>query len=146
MKGWTSKDLQRLGVSVVIKKESRFKQQWVTVGGKRFYARSKWEANYGRYLQWQKEHNLIREWDHEPETLWFEGIARGVNNYLPDFRVITKDGRKEFHEVKGYMDSKSKTKINRFRKYYPQYKLLVITGPWFKANSAKLKKLITGWD
>ena len=35
-------------------------------------------------------------------------------------------GISPFHEVKGWMDQKSRTKIARMAKYYPQVKLLVI--------------------
>lgn len=150
---WTQKDIDKLGNKVKIlnterpEPKKRFKQQWVELGGKRFYSRSKWEANYARYLQWMKERGLIEDWDHEPDEFLFPMYSRGVTNYLPDFRV--QKGKKkddvEYHEVKGYMDSKSKTKINRFRKHYPEYKLRVISADWFKANKG-LKKLIPGWD
>lgn len=55
-----------------------WKQGWREVGGKRCYFRSKWEANYARYLQWMKDQGKIAEWEHEPETFWFEAIKRGT--------------------------------------------------------------------
>ena len=45
---------------------------------------------------------------------------------MPDFKIIWDDDRLEYHEVKWYMDSKSKTKIKRMAKYYPDIKLIVI--------------------
>jgi hypothetical protein len=99
---------------------------WVIVGGIKFYARSSWEANIAAYLQFLVETGEIEKWEHEPETFWFEAIRRGVRSYLPDFRVTYKNGKVEYIEVKGYMDSKSKTKINRMRIYHPTVILRVI--------------------
>lgn len=122
------------------------KSGWRTVGGTRFYARSRWEANYARYLQFLKDKGLIRSWEHEPETFWFEGIRRGVCSYLPDFRITEQDGSQTYHEVKGWMDAKSKTKLKRMAKYHPTVKLRVIDWAWFKQNGPKLKLLIKDWE
>lgn len=118
---------------------------WIECGGKRFFARSKWEANYGRYLQFLKMAGVISEWEHEPETFWFTGILRGVRSYLPDFRVTNRDGSIEYHEVKGWMDAKSKTKIKRMAKYHPKILLIVRDGKWYQANRRKLAGLVPGW-
>lgn len=126
-------------------KEKRFRSGWLELGSKRVYFRSQWEANYGCFLEWKKLKGLIKQWDHEPKTFWFEGIKRGCVSYLPDFRVENNDGSIDWIEVKGYMDSKSKTKIARFRKYFPEENLLVITSSWFKENGKKLKSIVPGW-
>lgn len=120
-------------------------QQWVEVGGKRFYARSKWEANYARFLEFCKTHKLIKDWSHEPRTWWFDGIKRGVCSYKPDFEVFLNDNTFEVHEVKGMMDSKSATKIKRMGTYYPKITLRVISGDWFKVNNKKYRSLIKDW-
>ena len=123
---------------------SRTKKGWVKLGGKQFFARSSWESNYARYLQFQKEQGLILDWDHEPETFWFEGIKRGVRSYLPDFKVTAKTGT-EFHEVKGWMDSRSKTKIRRMAKYHPQIKLIVIDQYRYREIAKTASCIIPGW-
>ena len=123
----------------------KFKQGWRTIGGKRNYFRSKWEANYARWLQWRKKHGEIIDWLHEPQTFWFESIKRGVRSYLPDFKVILLDGTHEWHEVKGYMDSKSLTKIKRLKKYYPEEKLIVVDSDWFKRNK-NISYILIGWE
>ena len=128
------------------KPDKKFKQGWREFGGRRIYFRSAWEANFGRYLQWQKEQGIIRDWLHEPETFWFEGIRRGCVTYLPDFKVIKSDGTHEWVEVKGWMDPKSKTKIARFRKYYPKESLRIVGSKWYKSNSSKLSILIPNWE
>lgn len=123
-----------------------WKQGWRIVGERRVYFRSAWEANYGRYLQWQKEQNLIQNWLHEPQTFWFEKIKRGAVTYLPDFKVINNDGSHFWVEVKGWMDARSKTKIKRFEKYFTEEKLIVIQGDWFRKNSPKISVLIKDWE
>ncbi len=125
---------------------SRCNSQWVEVGGKRAYCRSSWEANYARYLEWMKVRNEISDWLHEPETFWFEKIRRGVRSYLPDFKVVLTDGTIEWHEVKGWMDAKSKTKLRRMKKYYPSETVIVRDQKWFKANSPILSQLVDGWE
>lgn len=120
------------------------KAGWREIGGKRKYFRSCWEANYAKFLQYQKEKGLIEDWEHEPKTFWFEGIKRGCVSYKPDFYV--KADIPWWVEVKGYMDAKSATKIKRFTKYFPDEKLIVIDKKWFLKNSAALKVLIKDWE
>jgi len=102
------------------------------VGDRNIYFRSNWEYRYALYLQFLKEQGVIQEWEHEPKTFWFELIKRGVRSYLPDFKIIKDDGTHYWVEVKGYMDSKSKTKLKRFKKYYPEEQLFLADESWFK--------------
>lgn len=81
-----------------------------------------------------KEKGLINDWEHEPKTFWFETIKRGVRSYLPDFKVHNPDGTHYWIEVKGYMDQRSRTKIKRFAKYYPDERLVVYDKEWLKKN------------
>lgn len=118
---------------------------WREIGGKRIYARSIWEANYARYLQWLQERNEIIAWEHEPKTFWFEGIKRGVCSYKPDYFVQDEKGG-YYVEVKGYWDSKSLTKIKRFKKYFPNEKITCIDSAWFAKNNAKLAMIIKSWE
>lgn len=123
-----------------------WKAGWREIGGKRNYYRSRWEANYARYLQWLKEQRQIADWEHEPETFWFEAIRRGVRSYLPDFRVTENDQSSALHEVKGWMDARSKTTIRRMAKYHPQEKLIVVREREYKAISIKVAAIIPGWE
>jgi len=102
------------------------KAQWCEIGGRRIYFRSMLERDYCRKLELAKQANKILEWEHEPVTFWFEGIKRGVTNYTPDFRITELDGSQWYAETKGYMDSKSATKIKRMAKYHPEVKLVVV--------------------
>ena len=92
-----------------------------------------------------KIHGHIREWEHEPKTFWFEGIKRGCVSYLPDFRVTKNNGEEEYHEVKGWMDDRSKTKIARMAKYFPDVKLIVIEKHWFK-SMVQWQAIFPGWE
>ncbi len=113
------------------------KQQWQEIGGKKIFFRSNWEFKYAQALEQLVHARLIRGWEHEPQTFWFESIKRGVRSYKPDFKIYHIDGTHSWVEVKGYYDAKSLTKIKRFRKYYPQETLQVIDGSYFRSHKTK---------
>lgn len=122
-----------------------------TRGGKRddldgLYVRSAWEANYCRYLNWLKEQGEITHWEYEPQTFWFEGIKRGNRSYTPDFRITNADGSVEYHEIKGYMDQASKTKLKRMAKYHPAIKLVLIDKPAYRALAKDIRAFISEWE
>ena len=123
-----------------------WKAGWRDIGGVRKYYRSKWEANYAHYLEWLKGLGEIQEWKHEPKTFWFEGIKRGANSYLPDFWVLENNGAESYHEVKGWMDERSKTKIRRMAKYHPGVKLIVIDTNAYAAFKKAVQTLVPGWE
>ena len=127
-------------------KRGSWKSAWREIGDRKIYARSRWEAHSARYLEWLKVNGQIKEWEPEPETFWFEGIRRGCVSYLPDFRVTENNGAVAFHEVKGWFDDRSKTKIKRMAKYHPTISLRIIAAPWFKENGRKLSGIIPNWE
>ena len=111
-------------------------------GGKRkdlgnTYFRSAWEANYARYLNFAKI-----KWEYEPKTFWFDGIKRGSRSYTPDFYLPEED---RYVEIKGWMDKKSRTKLKRMAKYYPDVDIELIDSTRYRAI-AKWKKVIPGWE
>lgn len=123
-----------------------WKSGWREIGGYKKYYRSRWEANYARYLEHLRMNGVIKSWLHEPKTFWFEGIKRGCMSYLPDFEVIENDGQFVYHEVKGWMDDRSKTKIRRMGKYHPKIKLIVISSKEYKVLEKQCKTVIDGWE
>lgn len=123
-----------------------WKAGWREIGGQRKYFRSRWEANYARYLQWLKEKGQIQKWEHEPDTFWFEGIKRGCVSYLPDFKITENSGRVVYHEVKGWMDERSKTKIRRMEKYHPSIVLVVIDSENYNKLAKQIKNFINEWE
>jgi len=128
------------------KLQRNFKAGMRQIGSIEKFYRSSWEANYARYLEYLKINGHIKNWWHEPRTFWFEKIKRGTRSYLPDFQVFRLDDTHYWIEVKGYMDAKSKIKIKRFRKYYPEEELIIKDGSWFKENSRKISILCPGWE
>jgi len=122
-----------------------------TRGGKRddlggLYFRSAWEANYARYLNFLVSKGEIVGWAFEPRTFEFEKIKRGTRAYTPDFRVDLVGGGHEWHEVKGWMDEKSKTRLARFARYFPAEKLIVIDQAWFKSASKTIARMLPNWE
>lgn len=110
------------------------------------FVRSSWEANYARYLNWLVGLGEIKSWEYEPEEFEFKTIKKGNRFYIPDFKVTNNDGSIEYHEVKGYMDADSKTKLNRMAKYYPDIKIVLIDSPVYRALHKQLKNLIPNWE
>ena len=119
-------------------------------GGKREdlgdrYFRSMWEANYARYLNWLIAQGIIQAWDYECHTFVFHGVTRGQIAYTPDFKVIENDGTYSWHEIKGWMDAKSKAKLKRMEKFYPDEKIIVIGEDEYR-SIAKWAGLIGNWE
>lgn len=111
------------------------------------YFRSKWEANYARYLNWQKDRGEIAHWEYEPVTFDFrQWYLKGAIHYTPDFRLTYPDGRQEFVEVKGLMDGKSKTQLKRLAKHYPEASLRLVTKAEYLAIEQGLGKVIAHWE
>lgn len=122
--------------------KSIWEKGWYFIGGKKIYFRSKWEYMFACYLETLKEKKTIINWEYETDTFWFEHIKRGVRSYTPDFKITHPSLNQEFIEVKGYMDSKSKTKLKRMRIYYPEIKIRVVDKEWFAKNNKSLKALV----
>lgn len=132
-------ELKAKGVNVA--GNTMFRAGWDEVGGQRCYFRSGWEWRYAKHLEMLRKSGVITSWEHEPKTFWFTDIKRGVRSYLPDFFVQYPDGSNEFHEVKGYMDSRSRTKLKRMAKYYPYVTVRVVDKKWFSGPGSYLTKL-----
>lgn len=111
-----------------------------------YHFRSRWEANYARYLNLLIQREELTRWEFEADTFWFEKIRRGVRSYTPDFKLFWPDGRVDYVEVKGWMDSKSQTKLRRMAKYHPHIKIEVFGSKEYKALERSLGPIITGWE
>ena len=121
------------------------------LGGKRddlgnIYFRSAWEANYARYLNFLKSVGEIADWKYECKTFEFSKIKRGSRFYTPDFLVTFPRGNQEFHEVKGYMDAKSQTKLKRMAKYFPGVRVVLIDKYRYHGIAKTVKGLIKNWE
>jgi len=123
-----------------------WKKGWREIGNTRHFYRSRSEANYARFLEWQKSRGIIKDWAYEPETFWFNGVKRGVVSYLPDFKVTFQDGKQEYHEIKGWMDLKSKTKLKRMAKFYPSVVVKLISHKAYKDLEQMVFRMVSGWE
>ena len=123
---------------------SRAKKGRAVIGGKDYYYRSSWEINVACYFEFLKINGEIKDWFYEVDTFWFENIKRGVRSYKPDFKIIQNDDTFYYEEVKGWMDDKSKTKLNRMRIYYPNIDIRILGKDRYKSISSK-KSFIKGW-
>lgn len=110
------------------------------------YFRSSWEANWARYLNWLIQIGEIRSWEYEIDTFEFSRIKRGNRTYTPDFKITNSNGSTEYHEVKGYMDKSSKTKLDRMARYYPNIRVILIDEPAYKAIASQFKRSLPGWE
>lgn len=114
-------------------------------GGKRvdlnnMYFRSAWEANIARYYNFAGI-----KWEYEPKTFVFQNITRGSVSYTPDFYLPETD---QWVEIKGWMDGKSKTKLKRFEKQYPEEykKLIIIQEKEYNEIKRKVAPFIKEWE
>jgi hypothetical protein len=123
-----------------------WKASWREVGGRRMFFRSRWESNYACYLEWLLVNGQICSWEHECKTFWFEGIKRGVVSYLPDFKVTKLDGAVEWHEVKGWMDDRSRIILQRMAKYHPKEVMVLIREKEYSQIKRAAAPLIPGWE
>lgn len=87
------------------------------------FAASTYEANIYRIFQYEN-----KKYKKEYECVFPLKYSNGeIKNYRIDIQDV--DGlflKNAFLEIKGYMDNKSKEKIQLFREQYPQYTLLII--------------------
>lgn len=136
---------------VFLVKTGQHKMWGNSKGGKREdlenrYFRSRWEANYARYLNFLIKAGEVIKWEYEIETFYFENIKRGIRSYTPDFKVYYSNGDVRFIEIKGYMDEKSKVKMKRMNKYYPSIKVELFDSKRYRELSIKVKSIIPNWE
>lgn len=115
-----------------------------SINGKEIYFRSTWEANFARYLDASVSVGVIKSWEYEPDTFWFHKVQRGSRCYTPDFKIYSNDTY-YYVEVKGWMDQKSKTKLKRMKKYYPEEQIVLVQRKEMKELD-KLFGHLEGWE
>jgi len=123
-------------------KYNNVKRGWFEIEGKKLFFRSTWEANYALYLSWLKKIKQIKDWQYEPDVFIFHKIQFGTRSYRPDFKIINFDGSFYYDEIKGYMDSKSLTKLKRMRIYYPEIIMNLIEKKDYNSIKRKVGKML----
>lgn len=134
------------GSYVQKREKASWKSGWREINGVKYYFRSRWEANYAHYLESCRVSGVIKKWEHEPHLFVFEAVDTKYKTYLPDFRVTMTDNSVEYHEVKGWFDERSRTKIEYMGLYFPEVCLKVFSGDWFSKKTPKLEKLVPNWE
>ena len=76
------------------------------------YFKSKMEANIARYYRYTGVLYI-----YEYQEFEFKGIKRGSRFYKPDFFLAVVN---QWVEVKGWFRKSDKTRLKRFKKYYPE--------------------------
>lgn len=104
------------------------------------YFRSSWEANIARLFN-----SLDIKWEYESKRFNFPDVESGVLSYQPDFYLPTYD---RWIEVKGWMDEKSKIRLDMFRKYYPEEssKLILIGEQEYFDIETIYSNIIDNWE
>jgi len=99
------------------------------------YYRSTWEANVARTLRYEG-----LDFFYEPLRVKFKGFT-----YTPDFYIPELDW---FLEVKGYMTSKAKRKIEKFREWCNERDIAftVIQKPKYEQLSQQYSDVIPSWE
>lgn len=89
-----------------------------------------------------------------PAHLGLTGISRGRTTAVLDFSVdwrqkpTERDGRSivgGYVEVKGYFDARSKTLLDRVRRYFPDMRLDVIDSKQMAALKRQVGGIVPGW-
>jgi transposase len=98
----------------------RFKtEKWVDKKDRVFVFKSDWELKYANYLDEQE-----LDWEYEPTKF----ILKECRFYTPDFQVVNYYGEVEYHEVKGWLDEATTSRLFEFVREYPKIVLRII-GP-----------------
>ncbi len=105
--------------------------------------KSGWERNVYRVFCYLKY-----EVQYEPERFRFPEPYRRSIDYCPDF-FIRKGTEERLVEVKGWLDGPSKTRLQGFRKFYPERakRLLIVTRD--RGNTEWVRNHLPGtevWD
>lgn len=121
---------------------TKIKRGYYSINGKKYFFQSSWEANYALYLDFLLKQNKILKWEYETDVFIFEKIKFGTRSFRPDFKVFENDGGITYHEVKGWMNKQSKTKLNRMRIYYPGIKIRLVDREVYRRLEKQVGRLL----
>ena len=140
-------------------------RKWKGKGGRRTRSlghscRSAMEANWVRYLRYlgyqpwthkEQDPPAGAKWYRYERRRWeFPDLRGATSFYVADVEVwpglIDPTRPYEVHEIKGYLDRASKTKVNRMAKYFSAVPLELITTDRFKQLTAGAPALVPNWE
>jgi len=118
---------------------------WGTFDGKSIKFRSKAEYNWALYCQFRKEldpkdDGYLREWGYELQRIEFDGNDRAPRSYLPDFWITEAGGRVHIEEVKGFLDSPTRSKCRKWFNERPEPIHLILVS--FTKKNANGRRLV----
>jgi hypothetical protein len=113
---------------------SRCRRGRYVIAGVEHFFRSGWEKIYAEFLQSRVDSGEIASWSYETQKFLFPQNDHGIQSYRVDFTITNKDGSEEYHEVKGWMDEKSKIKLALCAKHFPDKPVVIIGSPWFRIH------------
>jgi len=116
------------------KTRGSWKSGWHTINGKRCFFRSTWELSYALYLESLVEQKRILKWEYEPKVFVFPDNESPLT-YKPDFKITLNNKNHVWREVKGWFDDISQKKDYKFRKYFPNEPIKLITTDYAKRKS-----------
>lgn len=114
------------------------------VNNKEYVFKSAWEVNIALVLEYERLLGNIDGWAYEATTFSFEYDGNGVRNYKPDFDVY-KDGKIYHVEVKGWVDEKTKIKMDLMQRFYPNDMIYMMGEKEYRSVKAKYKPIIPQW-
>jgi len=101
------------------------------------HCRSKWEANYCRYLLW-----IGKKYQYEPKIFTIV-LSNGIKaTYTPDFLV----NGEEWQELKGWETRSEIRKWEFFQKQYPNEKFVFVNRDNYKKIENLYKYIIPNWE
>lgn len=101
-----------------MRREFKNKLTHITINGRDYHFKSKFEANWALYLSFLQDTEVIKDWFYEDKTFYFEGETSAPVQYTPDFRIVIVGGE-YFQETKGYFEGKDNSRFRRLIKHYP---------------------------
>lgn len=117
-------------------KEGRHRVSYFGKGGVRsdigFYVRSRWEANFARYLIFTKQ-----DFQYEPDSF----LLSTGRTYTPDFKVGDM-----YFEVKGWWTSTAKEKFELFTTEFPHIYVKIIDYAEYRQIESQYSNLIECWE
>ncbi|PIS39114.1 MAG: hypothetical protein COT34_00040 [Candidatus Nealsonbacteria bacterium CG08_land_8_20_14_0_20_43_11] len=99
----------------------------------KIYFYSRWEANFARLLNY---FNI--KWEYQPKTFDLK-----TQSYTPDFYLPNHD---VFIEVKNFLWKYSKIRDRKFRKLYPNIKLILLLKKDYLELEKKYSQFIKNWE
>ena len=101
------------------------------------HCRSKWEANYARYLLWTN-----KKYMYEPKIFEIKLPNGEKGTYTPDFLVENN----EWHELKGWETRSILKKWQIFQEQYPNEKFVFIDRKKYKEIERLYKYIVPNWE